>query len=159
MCLNAAGVAYTEQRKSVITGLVLSITTEAYRESGLTERDNAMFIGTSLDELARHQPVLRPVLMQSLIQLLKNIAEAGKTGYSKGIKTPRDYRLVAPGSDDSASAPSASAESSQQQESTNSDQVMKDVTATHSEEKFDQVVEVAAKVSLTGRNLQRKQSN
>ncbi len=144
MCLNQVGLDYTLSRKRVISGLVHSIASKDYREGGMQERDNATYIGSGMDELVRHQPALKPILLESVSELLKRVAQTGKTGHSRGLKSPEHYKLVSPSqaasaftiSDDVAAASSSG-----------EDAVMGDAT-TEVEENVDVVVDVVAKVRL-----------
>ncbi len=93
MCLNQAGMDLTLSRPQVIKHLVECSANPAYREI-LKERDNAVFIGGALDELARHHTPLKQLVMDASIAMLNRLIETGETAYSKGITAPGDYKLV-----------------------------------------------------------------
>lgn len=92
-CLNAAGMDLVVQRREVLGRLVNNCADPAYRDI-LRERDNATFLGTSLDELARHHPPLKPILLESLATLLKDLVEQGQTAAVFNKWEPSKYRLM-----------------------------------------------------------------
>ncbi|GHJ84973.1 hypothetical protein NliqN6_1375 [Naganishia liquefaciens] len=92
-CLNAAGMDLVVQRREVLGRLVNNCADPAYRDI-LRERDNATFLGTSLDELARHHPPLKPILLESLAALLKDLVEQGQTAAVFNKWEPAKYRLM-----------------------------------------------------------------
>lgn len=92
-CLNAAGMDLVVQRREVLGRLVNNCADPAYRDI-LRERDNATFLGTSLDELARHHPPLKPILLESLATLLKDLVQQGQTAAVFNQWEPAKYRLM-----------------------------------------------------------------
>lgn len=64
-----------------------------YRDM-LRERDNATYLGSSLDELVRHHPALKPSLLEALSDSLREIAAVGQTGRFANITKKADYQLV-----------------------------------------------------------------
>jgi E3 ubiquitin-protein ligase HUWE1 len=92
-CLNATGMDLTVQRREVLGRLVNNCADPAYRDI-LRERDNASFLGTSLDELARHHPPLKPILLDALATLLKDLVTQGETAAVFNQWEPSKYRLM-----------------------------------------------------------------
>ncbi|KAK8853332.1 hypothetical protein IAR55_004036 [Kwoniella newhampshirensis] len=76
VCLNPAGLDHTLAHPKVITNLVNTIMSTTH-EYVFNERDNARHLGSLLDELARHHPALRPVILQASLGLLRQATDAG----------------------------------------------------------------------------------
>jgi E3 ubiquitin-protein ligase HUWE1 len=93
LCLNQAGTDYALSRPRLIHLLVNSPSNLAYREV-LRERENAMYLGSSLDELVRHHPALKPVLHEALRDMLRNVAAMGQVGRFAGVSKVSDYKLI-----------------------------------------------------------------
>ncbi|ODN73426.1 hypothetical protein L202_07951 [Cryptococcus amylolentus CBS 6039] len=78
VCLNQAGLDYTVAHPGIISNLVYTVVSPRH-EQIFNERDNAKNLGLSLDELARHHPSLRPVIITAVIDVLKKAHEFGAT--------------------------------------------------------------------------------
>jgi hypothetical protein len=85
-CLNTAGLEHALGHPAVINNLV-SQTVDLEDESGVeyTQR-----IGGALDELARHQPLLRPLIMKAVLQQVKSAVERGES-FLPSQEEHRDY--------------------------------------------------------------------
>ncbi|KAJ9117613.1 hypothetical protein QFC22_004463 [Naganishia vaughanmartiniae] len=92
-CLNQTGMDLTVKRREVLARLVHVCANPAYRDI-LRDRDNASFLGTSLDELARHHPPLKPILLEALSTLLKDLVTQGETAAAFNQWEPSQYRLM-----------------------------------------------------------------
>ncbi|KAJ9092936.1 hypothetical protein QFC21_006648 [Naganishia friedmannii] len=92
-CLNQTGMDLTVNRREVLARLIHNCADPAYRDI-LRDRDNASFLGTSLDELARHHPPLKPILLEALSTLLKDLATQGETAAAWNQWEPSKYRLM-----------------------------------------------------------------
>lgn len=95
-CLNQSGLDYTTSRPEIIRALIHSPLDPALRES-LRERDNAAYLGSTLDELTRHHPQLKDPILESTLSLLKEIKRRGETGRCKSIEEPGHYGLIEEG--------------------------------------------------------------
>ncbi|WWD19760.1 hypothetical protein CI109_104224 [Kwoniella shandongensis] len=91
MCLNQSGLDHTLAHPGVITNLVNTVILSSH-ESVFNERDNGRHLGSSLDELARHHPALRPIILQSCLNLLKQATDAG-AAFQPDETQRRDYSL------------------------------------------------------------------
>jgi hypothetical protein len=91
-------------RPQLIRLLVNSPTNPAYRDV-LKERDNAAYLGSSLDELARHHPPLKAVLHEALFDMLRTLATMGQKARWAGINKVADYRLLPDAAQSGASEP------------------------------------------------------
>lgn len=93
LCLNQAGLDYALGRPGIMRLLVNLPRNPLYRDM-LRERDNATYLGSSLDELVRHHPALKPSLLEALSDSLREIAAVGQTGRFANITKKADYQLV-----------------------------------------------------------------
>ncbi|OCF61440.1 hypothetical protein L486_01088 [Kwoniella mangroviensis CBS 10435] len=76
VCLNQSGLDYTVAHPGVISNLVGGVNLPSH-EKIFNDRDNAKSLGAALDELSRHQPSLRPVIMKAFIDLLRRATDVG----------------------------------------------------------------------------------
>lgn len=84
---------YALSRPKLIRLLVNSAKNPAYRQV-LRERDNAAYLGSSLDELARHHPPLKAILLEAIFDMLRDVAAMGQMGRFSGISKIADYKLI-----------------------------------------------------------------
>ncbi|EJD02952.1 uncharacterized protein FOMMEDRAFT_107991 [Fomitiporia mediterranea MF3/22] len=123
LCLNQAGQDHLALHPSIIPALFSIFTSEAHLKV-LLEKENAVSIGSSIDELVRHHPSLRQIVFDSLISTLKKIEVMGtnyvppcdiQQFYSLSLSTEQlpsasedvvmeDAQVVPPPSDGAASA-------------------------------------------------------
>ncbi|WVF67236.1 hypothetical protein IAT40_001984 [Kwoniella sp. CBS 6097] len=74
VCLNQAGLDFITSHPGIITSLVNVVTLPSH-EGVLGDRENPKYLGASLDELSRHHPILRPIIMKAVIDMLQRITE------------------------------------------------------------------------------------
>ncbi|WWC91853.1 uncharacterized protein L201_006800 [Kwoniella dendrophila CBS 6074] len=91
ICLNQSGLDFTIAHPGVIINLI-SIINVPTHEKIFTDRDSAKSLGAALDELSRHQPLLRPIIMKAMIELLRKATEAGKA-FEPSTEDRREYFL------------------------------------------------------------------
>ncbi|WWC64740.1 uncharacterized protein I303_107351 [Kwoniella dejecticola CBS 10117] len=91
ICLNQAGLDYTIAHPGVINNLVAIVDLPSH-ENVFQDRDNGKTLGAALDELSRHQPSLRAVIMTAIIQLLRRASEAAAT-FVPSEEEKREYHL------------------------------------------------------------------
>lgn len=77
MCLNQAGQDQLAGRPSIIPG-IFSIFTSDRHLKVLLEKENAVLVGTAIDELIRHHPSLKTSVFESLKSTLSKIEELGE---------------------------------------------------------------------------------
>lgn len=92
LCLNEAGQAQLVRRPSIIPGIMTVFTSERHLKV-LLEKENAVLVGTSIDELIRHHPSLKPAVFDAIKATITRIEELGEV-----YKVPDDlkhwYQLV-----------------------------------------------------------------
>ncbi|KAL5523755.1 hypothetical protein ACEPAG_7928 [Sanghuangporus baumii] len=76
LCLNQTGQDQLTSRPSIIPALFSVFTSETHLKV-LLEKENAVSIGSTFDELIRHHPWLKNIVFDSLISTLKKIEELG----------------------------------------------------------------------------------
>jgi len=90
--LNEVGQAQLSNRPSIIPTIISIFTSERHLKV-LLDKENAVIIGTAVDELIRHHPTLKQAVFEALKSTLSHIENIGMT-YS----TPKDlkqwYQLV-----------------------------------------------------------------
>ncbi|WVW86319.1 hypothetical protein I302_108361 [Kwoniella bestiolae CBS 10118] len=91
VCLNQSGLDFTVAHPGVINNLVSMVNVPSH-EKIFNDRENAKSLGAALDELSRHQPSLRPVIMKAAIDLLRSATEAGKS-FEPSAGERREYIL------------------------------------------------------------------
>lgn len=92
LCLNEIGQTQLAHRPSIIPGLLSVFTSERHLKV-LLDKENAVLIGTAIDELIRHHPSLKIAVFDALKSTISKIEELGNT-----YKVPKDlqpwYRLI-----------------------------------------------------------------
>ncbi|KAF7288667.1 hypothetical protein HMN09_01372700 [Mycena chlorophos] len=78
LCLNDAGTAQLESHPSVIPGIFSIFTSEQHLKV-LLDKENAVLIGTTIDELIRHHPSLKTAVFEALKATLSKVEILGKT--------------------------------------------------------------------------------
>jgi E3 ubiquitin-protein ligase HUWE1 len=78
ICLNQVGLAFTLAHPTVLVNLVRCTISESH-EDAISERDNALLIGAGIDELSRHHPTLRPIILQGVLDMLRQTCKEGET--------------------------------------------------------------------------------
>ncbi|KAJ3575128.1 hypothetical protein NP233_g1305 [Leucocoprinus birnbaumii] len=77
LCLNEIGQAQLRNRPSVIPAIFTIFTSQRHLKV-LIDKENAVIIGTAIDELVRHHPLLKAAVFTSLKSTLNTIEEIGK---------------------------------------------------------------------------------
>ncbi|KAG5651874.1 hypothetical protein H0H81_007094 [Sphagnurus paluster] len=92
LCLNEVGQAQLTRRPSIIPGII-SVFTSEHHLKVLLEKENAVAIGSSIDELIRHHPTLKNAVFGAIKVTIIKIEDLGNA-----YKVPDDlrqwYRLV-----------------------------------------------------------------
>jgi E3 ubiquitin-protein ligase HUWE1 len=78
LCLNQAGQDQLSCHPSIIPS-IFSIFTSDRHIKVLLDKENAVLIGTAIDELIRHHPSLKPAVFESLKSTLSKIEELGSS--------------------------------------------------------------------------------
>ncbi|KAG8921405.1 hypothetical protein FRC01_000265 [Tulasnella sp. 417] len=78
LCLNPAGEAQFAARTKIIPAIFETFTSDKHIKV-LGEKENAIVIGTALDELIRHHPTLKPQIFEGVQAMLQRIEDIGKT--------------------------------------------------------------------------------
>lgn len=76
LCLNQAGQDQLEARPTIIPGLFSIFTSERHQRV-LQDKENAVLIGTAVDELIRHHPFLKAAVFEAIKSTLSKIEELG----------------------------------------------------------------------------------
>ena len=77
LCLNQVGQDQLAARPSIIPGLLSIFTSERHLRV-LQDKENAVLIGTSIDELIRHHPFLKAAVFEAVRSILGQIEDLGK---------------------------------------------------------------------------------
>lgn len=77
LCLNQTGQDQLAARPSIIPGLLSIFTSERHLRV-LQDKENAVLIGTSIDELIRHHPFLKAAVFEGTRSVLGQIEDLGK---------------------------------------------------------------------------------
>lgn len=91
LCLNEAGLVQLNER-TAIKALFEMFTSEKHVRA-LRERDCASVLGSSLDELIRHQPTLKTTVLEHGIALVEKLKELG-TAWQPSPEKASFYRLA-----------------------------------------------------------------
>lgn len=78
LCLNQAGQDQLTARPSIIPGIFSIFTSERHLKI-LRDKENAVLIGTSIDELIRHHPSLKTSVFDAVKSTLSKIEDMGNT--------------------------------------------------------------------------------
>ncbi|KAL6310318.1 hypothetical protein BKA93DRAFT_924556 [Sparassis latifolia] len=77
LCLNQAGQDQLATRPSIIPGLFSIFTSERHQRV-LQDKENAVIVGTAVEELIRHHPLLKESVFTALKSTMAQIEEMGK---------------------------------------------------------------------------------
>lgn len=86
LCLNQVGQDQLAARPSIIPGLLSIFTSERHLRV-LQDKENAVLIGTSIDELIRHHPFLKAAVFEAVRSILGQIEDLGRA-----FLVPEDIR-------------------------------------------------------------------
>ena len=92
LCLNEAGQAQLTKRPSIIPAIFSIFTSERHLKT-LIDKENAVIIGTAVDELIRHHPSLKLQVFDALKSTLSRIEDLGSS-YSPPADIKHWYQLV-----------------------------------------------------------------
>ncbi|KAF5386145.1 hypothetical protein D9615_002574 [Tricholomella constricta] len=92
LCLNEVGQAQLARRPSIIPGIISVFTSERHLKV-LLEKENAVLIGTSIDELIRHHPSLKAAVFDAVKATITKIEALGNA-YEVPKELRQWYRLV-----------------------------------------------------------------
>lgn len=92
MCLNEAGQIQLTKRPSIIPAIFSIFTSERHLKT-LLDKENAVIIGTAVDELIRHHPSLKLQVFDALKSTLSRIEDLGAS-YSPPADIKHWYQLV-----------------------------------------------------------------
>ncbi|KAF8070121.1 hypothetical protein FPV67DRAFT_1579109 [Lyophyllum atratum] len=76
LCLNEVGQAQLARRPSIIPGILSVFTSERHLKV-LLEKENAVLVGTAIDELIRHHPSLKAAVFDAIKATITKIEELG----------------------------------------------------------------------------------
>ncbi|OCF44407.1 hypothetical protein I317_01667 [Kwoniella heveanensis CBS 569] len=91
VCLNQAGLDFITSHPGIITSLV-NVVSYPTHETAFGDRENPKYIGASLDELSRHHPLLRPIIMKAVIDMLQRVIKDAET-FEPKMEERREYIL------------------------------------------------------------------
>ncbi|GLB37041.1 putative protein with domain of Unknown Function (DUF913) [Lyophyllum shimeji] len=92
LCLNEVGQAQLARRPSIIPTIMSVFTSERHLKV-LLEKENAVLIGTAIDELIRHHPSLKAAVFDAIKATITKIEEMGNA-YEVPKELRHWYRLV-----------------------------------------------------------------
>ncbi|KAF7981836.1 hypothetical protein HWV62_31363 [Athelia sp. TMB] len=92
LCLNQAGQDQLAGRPSIIPGIFAIFTSERHLKV-LQEKENAVLIGTAIDELIRHHPSLKAAVFESIKSTMGKIEDMGNT-HAVGKDIEHWYKLL-----------------------------------------------------------------
>ncbi len=78
LCLNETGQTQLRNRPTIIPAIFTIFTSERHLKV-LIDKENAVIIGTAIDELVRHHPLLKAAVFTSLKSTLSAIEEIGRS--------------------------------------------------------------------------------
>ncbi|KAF7321292.1 hypothetical protein MKEN_00649200 [Mycena kentingensis (nom. inval.)] len=92
LCLNEAGVAQLEAHPSVIPAIFSIFSSEQHLKV-LLDKENAVLIGTTIDELIRHHPFLKGQVFEAIKATLGKLEILGKA-FIAPVQIQQWYKLV-----------------------------------------------------------------
>ncbi|KAG7098569.1 hypothetical protein E1B28_000502 [Marasmius oreades] len=92
LCLNEVGQAQISARPSIIPAIFSIFTSDRHLKI-LLEKENAVLIGTAIDELIRHHPTLKAPVFDALKSTMNKIEDLGN-GYDPPEEIRHWYQLV-----------------------------------------------------------------
>lgn len=92
LCLNEVGQAQLAGRPSIIPAIFSIFTSDRHLKI-LLEKENAVLIGTAVDELIRHHPLLKTPVFEALKSTLSKIEDLGND-FVPSEATQQWYKLV-----------------------------------------------------------------
>jgi E3 ubiquitin-protein ligase HUWE1 len=92
LCLNQAGQDQLATRPTIIPGLFSIFTSERHQRV-LQDKENAVLIGSAVDELIRHHPSLKSAVFEAIKSTLSKIEDLGNT-FTPSESNESWYKLV-----------------------------------------------------------------
>ena len=92
LCLNQAGQDQLTTRPTIIPGLFSIFTSERHQRV-LQDKENAVLIGSAVDELIRHHPSLKSAVFEAITSTLSKIEDLGST-FTPSESNESWYKLV-----------------------------------------------------------------
>lgn len=92
LCLNESGQALLEKRPSIIPTIFSIFTSEKHLKV-LIDKENAVIVGTAVDELIRHHPFLKGAIFEALKSTFSHIESLGMS-YLPPSNIRHWYQLV-----------------------------------------------------------------
>lgn len=92
LCLNEVGQAQLAKRPSIIPAIISIFTSERHLKV-LIDKENAVVIGTAVDELIRHHPSLKNAVFEALKSTLSHLENIGMA-YTPSDDIKRWYQLI-----------------------------------------------------------------
>lgn len=92
LCLNEVGQAQLAARPSIIPALFTIFTSERHLKV-LLDKENAVLMGTGIDELIRHHPSLKKSVFDAILACLGKIEDLGNT-YEPPSNARQWYQLL-----------------------------------------------------------------
>jgi E3 ubiquitin-protein ligase HUWE1 len=92
LCLNQAGQDQLTTRPTIIPGLFSIFTSERHQRV-LQDKENAVLIGSAVDELIRHHPSLKSAVFEAIKSTLSKIEDLGNT-FTPSESNESWYKLV-----------------------------------------------------------------
>jgi len=127
LCLNQAGQDQLTARPTIIPGLFSIFTSERHQRV-LQDKENAVLIGSAVDELIRHHPSLKAAVFDAIKSTLSKIEDLGST-FTPSESTEAWYGLVRTAS--SASQASADEDVLMRSSDAPSDEATSESTSRH----------------------------
>ena len=93
ICLSPAGMDIVKQSNPFDTFFGIFVSPDHLRS--LLDEDAASYLGNAVDELIRHHPPLRPMVMDSIVKVLKRIVQMGQVESDESVGTEEE-RTKAP---------------------------------------------------------------
>ncbi|GJJ06087.1 hypothetical protein Clacol_000276 [Clathrus columnatus] len=92
LCLNQTGQEQLQSRPRIIPSIFCVFKSEKHARV-LSEKENAVVVGSAIDELIRHHPSLKTAVFDAILSLFKSLDELGNS-FTEDKGTESFYRLV-----------------------------------------------------------------
>jgi hypothetical protein len=167
LCLNQVGQNQLASRPTIIPGLFTVFTSERHLQV-LQDKENAVLMGTAIDELIRHHPMLKNSVFQALKSTLSKIEDLGnafvvpeqhKSWYCLVVEEPtQDLPAVQPledvlMTDMTMAEPNLAVEASTDDANGPSDKNGKDSSAASHDNSIVSFIDVLGRVNFTSHLL------
>ncbi|KAH9820843.1 hypothetical protein DFH28DRAFT_1121207 [Melampsora americana] len=85
LCLNEVGLKQLNDRKAIQS--IFAVFTKEKHVKILRDRDHASVVGSTIDELIRHQPSLKQAVLEATLDFLRRIDSIGRANDSTNLKS------------------------------------------------------------------------